>query len=93
MNRLLNTQAPSYLRHVILPPTPYTYSEVMQEVCRVCTKIGADAYRCILCDFPPYPVLACALGLYLILLYLYYNTVILIVKCIQQSQTPVRTSA
>ena len=44
-----------------------------------------DRCRCIqvhtlrLC--PPFPVRACAFGLYLILLYLYYNTVILIVKC------------
>ena len=54
-------------------------------MCRVCTKIGADAYRCILCDCPPFPVRACAFGLYLILLYLYYNMFFYIVKYIQRT--------
>ena len=73
----------------MLPPPLYVSAESVQ-------SMHQDRCRCIqvhtlrLC--PPFPVRACAFGLYLILLYLYYNTVILIVKCIPQSQTPVRTS-
>lgn len=71
---------PKYHAETILPPTPYSESvqSMHQDRCR-CIQV----HTLRLC--PPFPVRACAFGLYLILLYLYYNMFFYIVKYIQRT--------
>ena len=56
---------PKYLAETILPPTPYSESvqRTHQDRCR-CIQV----HPLLMC--PPFPVRACAFGLYLIQLYL-----------------------